>query len=57
MPDTTADALLNLLCDPLLFHDSCGAFLIIKSLFPSGRGNRAERGSDDFENLFNLVWE
>jgi hypothetical protein len=57
MPDTTADTLLNLLCDLLLFRDTGGAFVAIKNLFSPGRGNRAERGSDDFENLFNLVWE
>jgi hypothetical protein len=57
MPDTTLDAFLNLHCNPLLFHDTSGAFVTIKSLFPSGRGNRAECGSDDFENLLNLVWE
>jgi hypothetical protein len=55
--DTTADALLNLFCNPFLFHDSGGAFVTIKSLFLPRRGNRAKSGSNDFEDLFNLVWE
>lgn len=57
MPDTAPDALLNLFCDPFLFHGSGGTFVTIKSLFLPGRGNRAKRCSNDFEDLFNLVWE
>jgi hypothetical protein len=55
MPDAAAYTLLDLLCDPLLFHDSGRTFVITKYLFPPGRRNRAERGSNDFEDLFDLV--
>jgi len=57
MPDTAADALLNLLCSSLLFLLLGGALVTTKCLFTPSRGNRAECGSDNLENLFKLVWQ
>jgi len=57
MPDTAADALLYLLCNLLVFLFSGGAFVTMKYLFTASRRNRTECGSNDFEDLFDLVWE
>jgi hypothetical protein len=56
MPDASANTLLDLLCDPLLFRDSRRVFVTTKNLFSPGRRNRTERSSNDLEDLFNLVW-
>jgi len=57
MPDTAADALLNVFCKSLLFLLSQSAIMLVKYLFTASGGNRAKCCPDDFQDLFDLVWE